>query len=79
MLAGFELNWELDGPRAQAWRATFADTGELAVGVDESFVRPADPRAIAANPARIHTELGWRTRTEPDVFLRDMLDAPVLI
>jgi GDPmannose 4,6-dehydratase len=75
-LAGHSLVWELDEADALRWHATFADSGELAVGVDQAFVRPADPRAIAADPARIRSELGWEPRIGLEVFLRDMLDTP---
>ncbi len=48
-----------------------------AVVVDPAFIRPADPRAIAADPSRARTELGWEPRPGLDVFLEDMLAAPV--
>jgi GDPmannose 4,6-dehydratase len=73
-LAGFELEWALEGDDPLAWSASFADTGELAVGVDPAFVRPTDPRAIVANPARIRDELGWEPRVGLDAFLLDMLE-----
>jgi GDPmannose 4,6-dehydratase len=75
-LAGHRLEWELDGDDPLAWRATFTGGGELAVGVDQAFVRPADPRAIAADPSRIRAELRWEPRIGLQVFLRDMFDAP---
>jgi len=74
-LTGRELVWELDGRDPLAWHATFADTAAPAVEVDAQFVRPADPRAIAADPTRIKNELGWAPREGLEVFLRDMLDA----
>ena len=73
-LAGHRLEWELDDVDPLAWHAIFAETGELAVGVDRAFVRPADPRAIAADPSLIRAELGWQPRVGLDVFLRDMLE-----
>jgi GDPmannose 4,6-dehydratase len=74
-LAGFELAWELDGDEPTAWSARFADSGEPAVVVDPAFIRPADPRAIAADPERARSELGWEPRVGLDVFLEDMLAA----
>jgi GDPmannose 4,6-dehydratase len=74
-LAGFELIWELEGGDPLAWSATFADTGAPAVQVDSAFVRPSDPLAIAADPTRIRTELGWEPRLGMEVFLRDMLES----
>jgi GDPmannose 4,6-dehydratase len=73
-LAGFDLTWSLDGDDALAWSAAFADTGEPAVVVDPAFVRPADPRAIGADPARIRADLGWEPRVGLDAFLLDMLE-----
>jgi GDPmannose 4,6-dehydratase len=73
-LVGIDLAWELEGADPLAWRATFADTGDPAVLADAIFVRPSDPVAIAANPTRIRTELGWEPRLGIEVFLRDMLE-----
>jgi GDPmannose 4,6-dehydratase len=75
-LAGFTLVWELDGSDPVSWSARFADSGELAVVVDPAFIRPSDPIAIAANPARIEAELGWSPRPGLDRFLGDMLNPP---
>jgi GDPmannose 4,6-dehydratase len=74
-LAGLELAWDLEGADPLAWRADFADTGAPAVQVDAAFVRPSDPLAIAADPTRIRTELGWEPRVGMEVFLRDMLES----
>ncbi len=75
-LAGFELDWQIEGENPLAWSARFAGSGEPAVVVDPAFIRPADPVAIAANPARIEVELGWRPQAGLERFLRDMLDLP---
>ena len=74
-LAGFELDWELTGDDPLRWHAAFAGSGDAAVIVDAAFIRPSDPKAIAANPARIAAELGWQPRAGLDVFLEDMLAA----
>jgi GDPmannose 4,6-dehydratase len=74
-LAGYELAWELDGDDPLAWSARFAGSGEPAIVVDPAFMRPSDPKAIAADPTRIELELGWRPRPGLDVFLEDMLEA----
>ncbi|HEV8463050.1 MAG TPA: GDP-mannose 4,6-dehydratase [Gaiellaceae bacterium] len=73
-LADRELVWELDGDDPSAWCARDASSGATAVEVDPAFVRPSDPRAIAADPSRIRRELGWEARSGLDVFLRDMLE-----
>src|SRR4051812_2425557 len=72
-LAGFDLQWQLDGDDPLAWSARFAGSGELAVVVDPAFIRPSDPKAIAADPRRVEAELGWTPRPGLDRFLEDML------
>jgi len=74
-LGGFELSWQLEGDDPTAWRACFVDSGLPAVVVDPAFIRPADPRAIAADPSRARTDLGWEPRVGLDPFLEDMLAA----
>jgi GDPmannose 4,6-dehydratase len=74
-LAGFELEWHLDGDDPLGWSAVFAGTDDRAVVVDPAFIRPSDPQAIAADPTRIEAELGWQPRPGLDRFLQDMLDA----
>jgi len=74
VLAGFELAWNLEGEDPLGWSAVFADSGAPAVVVDPAFVRPSDPRAIVANPARIRADLGWRPHVGLDIFLLDMLE-----
>jgi GDPmannose 4,6-dehydratase len=78
-LAGHALEWELDDPDPLRWHAAFGDTGEPAVAVDRAFVRPADPRAIAADPSRIRAELGWEPQVGLEIFLRDMLETPARV
>ena len=51
------------------------DSGEPAVVVDPAFIRPSDPKAIAADPSRIEAELGWEPKPGLDRFLEDMLAA----
>jgi GDPmannose 4,6-dehydratase len=74
-LIGRELTWQLEGSDPLKWRASYAVTGEEAVEVAPEFIRAADPRAIAADPTRIKSELGWAPREGLEVFLRDMLEA----
>jgi GDPmannose 4,6-dehydratase len=72
-LAGYELDWRLDGEDPLGWSAAFSGTSERAVVVDPAFIRPSDPQAIAADPSRIESELGWQPRPGLDRFLEDML------
>ena len=78
-LGGFELSWELDGDDPRAWRARFAESGRRAIVVDPAFIRPADPRAIGADPSRARAELGWEPRVGLDPFLEDMLTADAAV
>ena len=73
-LAGFDLEWHLEGDDPLEWSATFAGSGNKAVVVDPAFIRPSDPQAIAADPSRIEAELGWRPQPGLDRFLEDMLE-----
>jgi GDPmannose 4,6-dehydratase len=75
-LAGFELAWRLDGEDPGRWGADFAADGSPAVVVDSALIRPADPAAIAADPARIEAELGWLPKPGLERFLGDMLSPP---
>jgi GDPmannose 4,6-dehydratase len=72
-LAGFELEWHLDGGHPLEWSATFVGSAEKAVVVDPAFIRPSDPQAIAADPSRIEAELDWTPKPGLDRFLEDML------
>jgi GDPmannose 4,6-dehydratase len=74
-LAGFALRWELESADPLECSASFADSGEPAVVVDPAFLRPADPQAIGADPARVIADLGWAPVVGLDVFLEDMLAA----
>jgi GDPmannose 4,6-dehydratase len=74
-LAGYALEWNLEGDDPLRWSARFAGSREPAVIVDPAFIRPADPKAIAADPTRIEAELGWEPKPGLDRFLEDMLAA----
>jgi GDPmannose 4,6-dehydratase len=73
-LAGFELEWQLEGDDPVHWRACFQATGLPAVAVDPSLLRPADPLIIKVDPGRAADELGWSPRQGLDIFLSDMLN-----
>jgi GDPmannose 4,6-dehydratase len=72
-LAGLPLEWKRKAADAADWSARLAATGADAVVVDRRLIRPSDPIAISANPARAREELGWEPRPGLDVFLTDML------
>ena len=74
-LAGLPLDWDRGSPDPAAWSARLQQTGDPAVVVDPSLIRPADPTAIGANPRKALEELGWEAQPGLDVFLRDMLES----
>ncbi|HEV2763443.1 MAG TPA: GDP-mannose 4,6-dehydratase [Pyrinomonadaceae bacterium] len=73
-LAGFALEWHLDGDDPAGWHARFRATGDRAVVSDASLLRPADPLVISVDASRARRELGWSPREGLEVFLSDMLE-----
>ncbi|HVG28961.1 MAG TPA: GDP-mannose 4,6-dehydratase [Pyrinomonadaceae bacterium] len=73
-IAGFELEWQLEGDDPREWSARFREGGATAVAVDASLLRPADPLVIEVDSARAREELGWSPRRGLGIFLRDMLE-----
>lgn len=74
-LAELPLNWDRSSDDPTLWTARIRRTGTSAILVDPRLIRPADPLAILANPARATRELGWVPRTGIDRFLIDMIEA----
>ena len=72
-LAGFELEWYLDGDEISEWHANFRENGLAAVIVNPALLRAAEPRVIEVDPSKARRELGWSPRQGLDVFLSDML------
>jgi GDPmannose 4,6-dehydratase len=72
-LIGLDLEWSLEGDDALRWQAHFRSNGRLAVEVDPSLLRPADPFMIEVDPSRARRELGWSPREGLEIFLTDML------
>ena len=72
-LAGFELEWDRSSPDPADWTARIVETGQLAVVVDPSVLRPTDPECIGTDPALARSELGWEPTAGLDAFLEDML------
>jgi len=72
-LAGFELQWDRSSPDSADWMARIVETGQLAVVVDPSVLRPTDPECIGTDPGLARSELGWEPTAGLDAFLEDML------
>lgn len=73
-IAGFDLEWRLEGDDPREWSAHFREGGAPAVAVDAKLLRPADPLVIEVDSSRAREELGWSPRCGLEVFLRDMLE-----
>jgi GDPmannose 4,6-dehydratase len=74
-LGELELDWDRRSDDPTRWTAHIRRTETVAIRVDPALIRPSDPLAIGADPARARRELGWAPRFGIDTFLLDMLDA----
>jgi GDPmannose 4,6-dehydratase len=74
-LAELSVDWDRSSDDPTRWTARIRRTGTSAIVVDPRLIRPTDPLAILANPARARRDLGWVPRTGIDRFLIDMIDA----
>lgn len=72
-LIGLDLEWSLEGDDPHRWQAHFRSSGKLAVAVDPSLLRPADPFIIEVDSSRARRDLGWSPREGLEIFLTDML------
>jgi len=72
-LAGLPLVWDRTSTDPAGWSASLKIAGSPAVVVDPALIRPSDPAAIGANPAKAQAELRWKARPGLDPFLVDML------
>ncbi|HEX6161183.1 MAG TPA: GDP-mannose 4,6-dehydratase, partial [Thermoanaerobaculia bacterium] len=70
---GFALQWQLDRENYAASRATFADSGALAVQTDPAFLRTAEPLVIEADPSRAIEDLGWKPKSDLGAIFDDMI------
>jgi GDPmannose 4,6-dehydratase len=52
-------------------------TGELRVGVNPEFFRPAEVQTLLGNPQKAETELGWRRTTSFQTLVEEMMDADI--
>lgn len=72
-IAGFDLEWNLEGDDPAAWSAEFRSLGTPAVVVNPGLLRAAEPLVIQADPGRARRELGWAPSQGLEVFLDDMI------
>jgi GDPmannose 4,6-dehydratase len=71
-IAGFEIEWDLEGDDPALWRGCFSATGAAAVIVDPRLLRMSEPLIIQVDPSRAREELGWSPRRGFELFLNDM-------
>lgn len=74
-LAELALDWDRSGEDPTCWTARIRRTGAIGIVVDPRLIRPSDPLAILADPARARRELAWAPGLGIDTFLLDMLNA----
>ncbi len=72
-IAGFDLEWNLEGDDPAKWHANFRSSGTPAVIVNPDLLRAAEPLLIQVDPGRARRELGWAPRLGLEVFLADMI------
>ena len=72
-IAGFDLDWNLEGDDPASWCAVFRTSGVPAVVVNPQFLRAAEPLVIQVDPGRASRELGWAPKKGLEVFLEDMI------
>ena len=71
-IAGYDLEWDLEGNDPSAWGARFRSAKLPAVVVKPDLLRTAEPLVINVDPGRARKELGWAPRQGLEVFLTDM-------
>ena len=72
-IAGFDLDWNLEGDDPASWYAVFQSSGAPAVIVNPDLLRAAEPLVIQVDPGRARRELDWKPRKGLEVFLDDMI------
>ena len=77
-IAGFDLQWELNGNDAARWHARFRTSDAPAVVVNPALLRAAEPLVIQLDPGRAQRELGWIPKQGLEVFLQDMFSKPAV-
>jgi GDPmannose 4,6-dehydratase len=71
-IAGYELNWEGDGPSAQG---IDRKSGKVIVKVDPRFYRPVDIEVGPGDASRARQRLGWSPRMSFEMLVERMMRA----
>jgi GDPmannose 4,6-dehydratase len=72
-IAGFDLDWNLEGDDPASWNAVFRSSEIPAVVVNPDLLRATEPLVIEVDPSRACRELGWAPAKGLEVFLKDMI------
>jgi GDPmannose 4,6-dehydratase len=72
-IAGFDLDWNLEGDDPASWNAVFRSSKIPAVVVNPDLLRATEPLVIEVDPSRACRELGWAPAKGLEVFLKDMI------
>jgi GDPmannose 4,6-dehydratase len=70
-LLELELEWEGEGLEEKARDRA----GNVVVGVDPRYFRPAEVETLLGDAGKACRELGWRPRTSFDALVREMVEA----
>lgn len=70
-LLELELTWQGSGVDEKA----FDKKGNVVVGVDPRYFRPAEVETLLGDPGKARRELGWSPRTSFDELVREMVEA----
>ena len=70
-LLELDLDWEGSGIHERA----VDKSGNVIVGVDPRYFRPAEVETLLGDPSRAHAKLGWKPKTSFDDLVREMVEA----
>jgi GDPmannose 4,6-dehydratase len=70
-LLGLELTWRGSGVEEKA----LDKDGNVVIGVDPRYFRPAEVETLLGDPGKARRELGWTPKTSFDELVREMVEA----
>jgi GDPmannose 4,6-dehydratase len=70
-LLDLQLTWQGSGVDEKA----LDNNGNVVVGVDPRYFRPAEVETLLGDPGKAQRELGWTPKTSFDELVREMVEA----